>query len=369
MSFTPSVGLTQSATTQDLPDEILERLKSKQVAIIQVNDGNDHTFFPGDYSNASVIGNRLPGTWRPFSKLSPWNSPISRNARKHPDSDIIIKYAASNADHIRFARSYLIPLWVVNSDNLPSSKVNSKYGFDWWDQNRDGWIDIGVPIKSGMWAEPTSDGHISIIDPFKQIAWEMSRFHWRKDGTPASSTFNIWDITGSGVGDSSEGRRWRARGGRGSGFPNIAGLIRPEEIISGEIRHAMVFTFRKNRKADNGSKIFLPPACRSDGKYPGRRYPIEGMRFQLNPSLDENDFDDWGLDANGKVVARALQKYGMFLGDNGGAMAVQVQLLAATPEENYTLWESLFPGLYKNIKRIPTDQFRVIYTGEPIIKK
>ena len=80
-------------------------------------------------------------------------------------------------------------------------------------------------------------------------------------------------------------------------------------------------------------------------------------------------FDAWGLDKNAKILARALQKYGMFLGDNGGAMALQVQLLASTPAKNFQRWESLFPGLYKNIKRIPTDKFRVIYTGEPVIKK
>jgi hypothetical protein len=93
------------------------------------------------------------------------------------------------------------------------------------------------------------------------------------------------------------------------------------------------------------------------------------MRFQLDPSLSEKDFDAWGLNREGRTLARALQKYGMLLGDNGGAMALQVQLLAPTPEKHYQMWEKLFPGFYKNIERIPTDKLRVVYTGEPILKK
>jgi hypothetical protein len=329
----------------------------------------DHTFSPGDYTRSGIIGNSLPGTWRPFNKASVWNLPIPINAQKHPDSDIIIKNAVSYTKHIRFAYSYLIPVWVVNSNNIPSVKVKSQYPFDWWDRDRNGWTDIKVPVTEDMWAEPTPDGHICIIDPIKKISWEMSRFFWQPGGTPNSSTYNIWDITGSGVGNANEGRRWKARGGRGSGFPLIAGLIRPEETASGEIRHAMVFTFRKNRRADDGSKIFLSPACRSDGKYIGHQYPIEGMLFQLDPSLNEKDFNAWGLNKEGKILARALQKYGMYLGDNGGAMALQVQLLASTPEEHYQIWEKLFPGFYKNIEKIPTNKFTVIYTGEPILKK
>jgi len=234
--------------------------------------------------------------------------------------------------------------------------------------DRDSWSDVGIPITMEMWAEPTPDGHICIIDPFKKQSYEMSRFSFLADGTPTSTTFNIWDLQDTGVGDSNQGSRWKARGGRGSGFPIIAGLIRPEEVAAGEIRHALVFTFSRNRLAENGSKIFLPPACRSDGKYVGTQYPIEGMQFQLDPALTEKDFDAWGLSREGKIVARALQNYGMYVGDNGGAMALQVQLLAPTPEEHYQMWEELFPGFYKNIERIPTNRFRIIYTGEPIIK-
>lgn len=329
-----------------------------------------YDFFPGDYSNNKIIGNSLPGTWRPFSDKSPWNTPIAENAAIHPESKNIMAFVSKEAARIRFARIYVVPVWVVNSKNMPHVKVKSKHIFDTWDKDRKGWSDDGIPVTRDMWAEPTDDGHLSIVDPFKMTAWEFSRFGWLPDNkTPKSTTFNIWDLKGDGFGNPFEGKRWQTRGGRGSGFPLIAGMIRPEEVAAGEIRHAMVFTFPMNRQADDGSDIFLPPACRSDGKYKGSQYPIEGMRFQLNPLLTDKDLDKWGLNREGKIVARALQKYGMYLGDNGGAMALQVQLLGQTEAEHLRRWEELFPGFYKNVARIPTDRFRIVFTGEPIVKK
>jgi hypothetical protein len=111
-----------------------------------------------------------------------------------------------------------------------------------------------------------------------------------------------------------------------------------------------------------------PPACRSDGLCVGAQFPIEGMRFQLDPALGEADFDAWGLTREAKIVARALQTYGMFLCDHGGDMALQVQLLDLSTAEHRRAWEAQWPGLYAAVERIPTDRFRVVYTGEAIRK-
>ncbi len=331
---------------------------------------SSNDFFSNNYSEQGVIGYTLPGTWRPFSDESPWNTPITIVSDTHPDSKKIIALAITEAKHIRLAQIYTIPVWVINADNTPHVKVRSDRIFDRWDKDKDGWSDVSVPITDTMWCEPTNDGHLCVIDPFKEIAWEFSRFRYSNDDKiPHCTTFNIWNLKGEGVGNPFEGSRWWARGGRGSGFPLIAGLIRPEELVVGEIRHALVFTFPKNRRAKNDASIFLPPASRSDGRYKGKQYPIEGMQFQLDQSLTEKDFDSWGLNREGKIVARTLQKYGMLLGDNGGAMSLQVQLLAPSKEGNRKKWEKLFPGFYKNVEKIPTDKFRVVYTGEPIIKK
>jgi len=88
----------------------------------------------------------------------------------------------------------------------------------------------------------------------------------------------------------------------------------------------------------------------------------------LDPSLTEEDFIQWGLDRHGRIPARALQKYGMYLGDNGGDMALQPQLPGPTLELHRKRWEELVPGFYENVKRIPTRCFRIVYTGDPFLK-
>jgi len=307
----------------------------------------------------------LPADWRPFADDAIWNVPIAADARPHRDSDAIIANAAARAPHPRFARQYAIPVWVVDSERVPRRRLRSDRIFDTWDLDRDGWTDAGAPLPPGLWAEPTPDGHLCIVDPERRLSWEMSRYAERPDGTPTCTTYNLWDLAGPGVGNSDEGERWEARGGRGSGFPLIAGLLRPEEFGAGAIRHALVFTFGCNRRAEDGSRLFIePPACRSDGECVGKQYPIEGMRFQLDPAAGEADFDAWGLTSEARMVARALQTYGMFLGDNGGDMALQVQLLDRSPEKHRRAWEARWPGLYAAIERLPTNRFRVLDTGE-----
>jgi hypothetical protein len=54
----------------------------------------------------------------------------------------------------------------------------------------------------------------------------------------------------------------------------------------------------------------------------------EGARLQLNPALTDADFEAMGLSAAGKIVARALQQYGMFLIDTGGSPKIMAENLS-----------------------------------------
>ncbi len=330
-------------------------------ATIAVALAGGHDFFPGNYSKSGVIGRTLPGEWQAFADESPWNTPIPDDARVHPANAQIMSTVVGEAKSLRFTNRFMPALWVVNSDNMSFHVAQSPYPFDAWDTNLDGRTEAGVPLDPKMWGEATRDGHIIIVDPFKMLAWEMSRFTGLSDGVINCSTFNVWDLLGSGAGNPDEGTRWRARGGRGSGFPIIGGLIRPEELATGEIAHALVFTFTA---AKNASGAFVPPAARNDGR--GEAGLREGTLLQLDPALTDIEFTAWGLTEEGKVVARCLQRYGMYDGDNGGAMALQLQLLDPDPAEHRRKWDALFPGFYTTINRIPTDKFRVIATGPPV---
>jgi hypothetical protein len=323
---------------------------------------NSHDFNRRDFTEDAVIGFSLPGDWRPFSDDSPWNTPVGLKPVVHPKSDIIMQRIIRTVASIRLGNTYLPALWVVNQDNMEKHfTAGTATPFDIWDPDNDRISDVPAPVNDTMWGEQTEDGHISIIDPFQNILWEMSRFKGIYNNSVDCSTFNIWDLTGTGVGDPNEGLRAKARGGRGSGFPIIAGLIRPEEVQSGEIKHALCFTFDSVKRNE-----FYYPACRSDGKADLFDTPAEGMLFQLNPELAEADFDNWDLSPGAKVVACALQKYGMYLCDCGGPMALQLQLLDKDVNISRQKWDEKAPGLYTTIKNIPTSQFRLLFTVDPV---
>ncbi len=97
-----------------------------------------------------------------------------------------------------------------------------------------------------------------------------------------------------------------------AGLPVLPGLVRWDEVNepspgAGEIRHALRFTASLTRRA------YVAPATHwaSSSTDPAR--PPMGMRVRLKASVDPAAFPPMAA-----VVVRALQRYGMFLADNGG---------------------------------------------------
>jgi len=349
----------------------------------------DLEFYSDNYSNATIIGNSLPSTWRPFTNTSPWNTPIPENATVHSNSAEIMSLITNRVDHIRLADSQLTPIWVVNSSNALAVSTNTSPGtnliwtymnssnlFYAWDADTNGVSDDPIPLSSEM--NPSSEGYLCIIDPFKRLAYELSDYHGWTNDTPECGAFHIWNLTENGVGQNptnlTESQNWQTQGTKGSGLCLIGGVLRPEELEAREIRHALTFSFGLNRDVENGQIMMYPPACRSDGMYtnnpPDEIYPIEGMRFQLDPSLGTSDFDEWGItNRRERVFARALQDYGMVLGDTGEDMAIAVQQLGTNAAASRAEWERLLPEFYNLITNIPTSAFRVIDTGQEVIEK
>src|SRR5207302_9800929 len=108
---------------------------------------------------------------------------------------------------------------------------------------------------------------------------------------------------------------WTSPGARACGYPLIAGLITVEEIRKGRIEHALTIAYPHMR-----SHWYEPPASTAQPTtplaIPTRGVPCGG-RIQLDPTVDVNALP---LSASGKVIARALQEYGAFVGDFSGAI-------------------------------------------------
>jgi hypothetical protein len=88
----------------------------------------------------------------------------------------------------------------------------------------------------------------------------------------------------------------------------LPGLVRYEEVASGEIHHAIRFTVPRTRKA------YVWPARHYASSLTALNYPPMGQRFRLKADFDVSRFS-----AQVQVILRALKTYGMILADNGSA--------------------------------------------------
>jgi hypothetical protein len=114
------------------------------------------------------------------------------------------------------------------------------------------------------------------------------------------------------------------------GFALLSGLIRPEEIEAGVIDHALVFAHDYVGPA-------VWPAVRGGGRGGRGRggqtdvVPVPGGGcVQLDPALDVEKLD---IPPAGKMIARALQKYGMYNSDFAGGLVVYAESPLGRPED------------------------------------
>jgi len=104
-----------------------------------------------------------------------------------------------------------------------------------------------------------------------------------------------------------------------AGLPIFPGLVRWDEVASGEIRHALRFTVPQTQRA------YVWPARHYASSLTGAQYPPMGVRFRLKAS-----FDISGFSAANQVILRALKKYGMMIADNGSAW-----FISGAPDPNW----------------------------------
>jgi hypothetical protein len=302
------------------------------------------------------LGISLPADFRAFSEDSPWNTPIPENPEIDPASDLMINNLKYKAKMLKGnLTKWTIPLFIIDSKESP--KVNVKTSAKYLnlevdpDRNR---VAEGLPLPEGIWPDPEEDGHMLLVDPKLRKSWDFSGAKRLSDKSWIASGITIWDLNGPGYRKPFSGENWWTYGVRGSGFPLIAGLIRPEEIESGNISHALAFASPINRKStySGGSpQVCSPPASKTDGYGIGYEYIPEGARLQLDPELDLNLLN---ISPATKVIARAMQVYGMYNADNAAAFTIYFQNLG--PDGGKWIKYKFF----KDLKNIPIEKFRVL---------
>jgi hypothetical protein len=300
-------------------------------------------------------GQSLPADFRAFAPDSPWNAPIPPNARAHPDSGLMIETLAAEAKRLKGDfEQWSVPLYVVDAARCPGAAVQAAKGkFPPDVDPRDLGVVGDVPIPDQARPDPQKDGHMLLVDPALRRAWDLSRAERLGPGLWRATRLAVWDLDGPGHLEPFAGKRWWLRGARGTGLPLLGGLLRPEAVADGRVDHALACALPTTRRGlvEDGPRQLCPPASRSDGKHTGRRYIPEGARLQLDPALD---LDALGLSPATLVLARAMQRHGLYVADHGNTFKLYFQNLG--PDRG--AWARL--GDFRDLARIPVRSFRVL---------
>jgi hypothetical protein len=273
--------------------------------------------------------NFTPTSGRPFADNSPFNDPIGTNVQLDPNSAAMVSKAAASpaiADFIEFGT----PIFFADA-STPKYNIKCSAGYgDCFLEHQP------VPIPDGAKSAPGSDGQMVVVDLSTNKTYDF----WIYQNDHANTAWgDVIDITGPGY-DSPE------NSALGAGTSRLAGIVRTYEMTS-SIEHALVFS------TESCDKQMRVPATKSDGQSGG--IP-EGARFQLDPSINVDTLS--GITPGEKVVAKAMQKYGAYAIDCGGAsMAMQFENPIGKTDPYAGVG---FSNDYFAMSHIPWDKMRVL---------
>ena len=241
-----------------------------------------------------------------FNSSNPFTMPIPPNAAYEEESDKYMEFFATNqAGEFGFTiavKGWTYPIYFADQ-NTPRYDVKLTAGYTEDD------VLENVPIPDHAKPDPLDDGHLVIIDNVSRIEYDFWQAKKLTNGQWQASWGNYISLESDGIYP-------YGLSARGSGFAATQGLVWPQEIQVGKIEHALFFSIDPEMVKDGGP---IRPATESDGESKEPYALPEGARLQLDPSIDVSAL---GLTPAEEIIAKALQKYGMILGDVGGGIGL-----------------------------------------------
>jgi hypothetical protein len=270
--------------------------------------------------------------YRAFDASSWWNSPVPDDAPHNAHESAILDYLRTGPDNAGGC------LRLAGSGQNPWGQPV------YWARPGDPTYDVGgmggrrppelsaLRIPRGAEAADNSDGSISIFDLAAGYVTLMTdaHYHAATDTWSASGgTVTYLDSNGldhrTGLSDDPRNK------GTHRGNNGATSVVRWDEVQAGAVDHVL--------KVSSGPELSSRwgfPMTGSDGHGPAGdpAVPPEGLRLRIKPSVDLGAL---GLDPQALVIARALQSYGMYLGDSGGTTALKLE--DTTAEGRGSVWD------------------------------
>ncbi len=287
----------------------------------------------------------VPTITRFFSTSSPWNTPVERVRVDAKSTEMLkratIRTAATETPdgtlkpirrHIGVGLTVNVKRWTVpifserGGVPTPATCRQTHCGHD---------AVTSVTLAPGDSPNPSYDGWMTVIDNTAHVARDFWRARRERDGSISYQFIKTWNLDGPG---------FQAPGGvsaRGSGLPLFAGVIRPEEVRSGHIDHALSISV-----PGAASLRYVQPASVTDGNGARSSLP-EGARLRLRPGaakLLTHKFVRSGRERRtAQVIIHALERYGAIVVDRAAAPTLYAQRNAR--------WHGILPlNLLQNIK-------------------
>jgi hypothetical protein len=299
---------------------------------------------PGTRAKTTQTGDEKSGiqkVWRPFSSDSPWNTPLGDNPTIDANSDEMIRHIndfykerTGSKDECYVSTipgEWGIPVYFIETLEPYPKVIHVDTRYSWGNA-------LFAPIPEWAVPDPAADAHICIINRISGEEWDFGEIRGKYPRYTSGTGCKIpGGVQGEGVLPPG------MVGARESGFPLIAGLVRPEEIRAGVIEHALVF----GNDGRNGWENFVYPAstgCDYEFGPDGDHVLPMGARLQLR-----SDFDISILSPSAQIIATALIEYGMYMGEENDGESLGIYMQTVGDENNdgvVEYWDELWDGLW-----------------------
>lgn len=228
-----------------------------------------------------------------------WNRRVDADPLR-ADSDAIIATIQANGGtrlHPDFGENpdYGIPYVVVGADQ-PEVPIDYRaYG----DESDPGPfpVPLDAPVEGGSGA--TGDRHVLVVRSGTCELFELYRAFRSGAGWAADSGARF-DL------GSNDLRPLGWTSADAAGLPILPGLVRYDEVAAGSIDHAIRITFARTQDG------YILPATHAASNRSDPTLPPMGLRLRLKA-----EFDVDSLTGQAKVIAVAMQRYGVIVADNG----------------------------------------------------
>lgn len=287
-----------------------------------------------------------------FHPNSPWNAPISASNQVDPNSATMMSTAIDGdgqgrtlgywmTQHTNLSISatsgFSAPVW-YGDPTISLKPVLSTSGYDGSTIGGtfpDG--PNGVRIPAGAVPASGSDGHMVLWDIGLRIVYEFYRAIDNGDGTWNADHLKAFPDSGNGHAPLTP--ILESRAARGFGASLAAGQIRYWEIVRGEIKHPLTYTYTTTANHHwaqgigvDGTHVNIGSS--TDGDYDTGPLSVDdmtrqiphGARIRLKASVDVRARAAGATHpSTARAIGYALQRYGAYQCDRGGNPSVYAE--------------------------------------------